>query len=124
MHSKGMIKGLPDCSSEINLCEHCIYGKQNRVSFTSKSIRAKGILELVHSDVFGPVSVASLRGSRYYVFFIDDFSRILWIYFLKNKLEAFERFLEFKVIVENQIKKKAKVLRTHNGGEFYGKDFD
>jgi len=55
------------------------------VSFPSSRKRAKNILELVHSDVFGPVKVPSLGTSVYYVSFIDDFSRNTWIYFLKNK---------------------------------------
>ena len=67
--------------------------------------------------------VPSPGGSRYYVSFIDDFSRMTWIYFLKKKLEVLERFLEFKDLVENQIDKKIKVLRTDNEREFCGKEF-
>jgi hypothetical protein len=91
------------------------------VRFPSRAIRENGILELVHSDVFGPVTVPSLSGSLYYVSFIDDFSRKTWIYFLRKKSEVFEKFKEFKALVENQTDKKIKVLRTDNGGEFYGK---
>jgi hypothetical protein len=83
-----------------------------------------GILELVHSDVFGPVSVPSLCVSLYYVSFIDDFSRNAWIYLLRKKSVVFEKLKEFKSLVENQIDKKIKVLRTNNGGEFCGKGFD
>jgi transposase InsO family protein len=54
----------------------------------------------------------------YYVSFIDDFSRKTWIYFLRNKSEVFERFKEFKALVENQTEKTIKVLRTDNGREF------
>ena len=74
--------------------------------------------------MFGFVSVPSLGGSRYYVSFIDEFSKMTWIYFLKKKLDAFERFLEFKSLVENQTNRKIKVLRTDNGGELCGKEFD
>ena len=63
--------------------------------------RAEGILNLVHSDVFGHVSVPSLGKSIYSVSFIDDFLRNTWIYFLRNKYEVFDRFKEFKAIVEN-----------------------
>ena len=52
MHRKGMVESLPDCSSEFDFYEHCIYGKQNHVRFPSKSTREKGVLELVHNDVF------------------------------------------------------------------------
>ena len=70
------------------------------------------------------VSVPSLEGSRYYVSFIDDFFRMTWIHFLKNKLDVFKRFLEFKALVENQTDKKIKMLRANDGGEFYGKEFN
>jgi hypothetical protein len=62
-----------------------------------------------------------LGGSLYYVSSIDDFSRNTWIYFLSNKLEVFNKFKEFKSLVENQTDKKIKVLRTDNDGEFCGK---
>jgi hypothetical protein len=121
MHNKGMVEDFPECNLEVDFCEHCIYGKQSRVRFPSGATRENGILELVHSDVFGPVSVPSLGGSMYYVSFIDDFSRKTWIYFLRKKSEVFEKFKEFKSLVENQTDKKIKVLRTDNGGEFCGK---
>jgi hypothetical protein len=85
----------------VDFCEHCVYGKQSQVRFPSGATRANGILELVHSDVFGPVLVPSLGGSLYYVSFIDDFFRKTWIYFLRKKLEVFEKFEEFKSLVEN-----------------------
>ena len=72
------------------------------MSFPSGAKRANKILELVHSDVFGPASVPSLGKSVYYVSFIDDFSRNTWIYFLRRKSEAFDRFKEFKALLENQ----------------------
>ena len=60
----------------------------------------------------------------YYVSVIDDFSRNKWIYFLRKKFEVFDRFKEFKTLVENQTEKKIKVLRTNNGGEFCKKEFE
>ena len=60
----------------------------------------------------------------YYVSFIDEFSRNTWIYFLKKKSEVFDRFKEFKALVENQTKKKIKMLRTDNGGDFCNKEFE
>ena len=78
----------------------------------------------MHSDVFGPVIVPSLGKSMYYVSFIDDFSRNIWIYFLQKKSEVFAKFKEFKALVENQSEKKIKVLRKDNGGEFCGNEFE
>ena len=70
------------------------------------------------------VKVPSLGKSVYYVSSIDDFSRNTWIYFLKKKFEVFDRFKEFKALVENQTEKKIKVLRTNNGGEFCSKELE
>ena len=94
------------------------------MSFPSSAKRANKILELVHSDVFGPVSVPSLGKSVYYVSFIYEFSRNTWIYFLRKKSEVFDKFKEFKALVENQTEKKINTLRTDNGGEFCSKEFE
>jgi hypothetical protein len=67
--------------------------------------------------------VPSLGKNVYYVSFIDDFSRKTWIYFLINKSKVFDKFKEFKALVENQTEKKIKVLRTDNGGELCGNEF-
>jgi transposase InsO family protein len=72
----------------------------------------------MHSDVCGPMTTTSLSGYVYYVSFIDDFSRKTWIYFLKTKSEVFNKFKEFKALVENISEKKINILRSDNGGEF------
>ena len=116
LHSKGMVEGVSNCTPDFDFCEHCIYGKQNRLRFPSGVTRAKGILNLIHSDVFGPVPVPSLGKFMYYVSFIDDFSRNTWIYFPRKKSKVSDKFKEFKALVENQTEKKKKILRTDNGG--------
>ena len=68
--------------------------------------------------------IQPLGKSVYYVSFIDDLSRNTWIYFLRNKSQVFDKFKEFKALVENQKEKKIKVLRTDNGCEFYGNEFE
>jgi hypothetical protein len=68
-----MVGGMSNCTLDFDFCEHCIYGKHNQVRFPSGATREKGILELIHSDVFGPVPVPSLGKSMYYISFIDDF---------------------------------------------------
>ena len=71
------------------------------MSFPSGGKRLKHILELVHSDMFGPMKVPSLGKCVYHVSFIDDFSRNTQIYFLKKKFDVFDMFKEFKALVEN-----------------------
>jgi hypothetical protein len=56
MHNKGMVEGFPKCKLEVDFCEYCIYGKQNQIRFPYGVTREKEVLELVHSDVFSPVT--------------------------------------------------------------------
>ena len=103
LHRKGMVRGLPLIEKLDSLCEGCILSKQHRESFPfKKSIRAKAPLEIVHSDLCGPMQTPSLASSHYMLTFIDDFTRKTWVYFLKNKSEVFEKFYNFKAPVENQ----------------------
>ena len=74
-------------------------------------------------DVCRPMSSSSLSGYVYYVSFIDGFSRNTWIYFLKGKSEVFSNFKEYKALVENQMDRKIKTLRSDNGREFASKGF-
>jgi hypothetical protein len=81
-------------------------------------------LELVHSDVCGPMPSTSLSGCVYYVSFIDVYSHNTWVYFLKSKDEVLGKFKEFKALVENISKRKIKILRSDNGGEYTSKEFE
>lgn len=82
LHSKKVLPGLK-CVN-MDFCESCVYGKQKRVSFvkTGKKNKKKK-LELVHTDVWGLAQGSSLGGSHYYVTFIHDTTRKVWVYFLK-----------------------------------------
>ena len=123
-HSKFMVEGMYNFSLDVDFYENYVYGKQKRVTFLPSATRDEGIVQLVHSDVFGPVLVPSLGKYVCYVSFIYDFSRNTWIYFLRKKYEVFDRFKEFKALVENQTKKTIKVLRKDNGREFRGNKFE
>jgi hypothetical protein len=92
LHDKCMVECMSNFSLDFDLCEHYVYGKQNQVIFPSSATRVEGILQLVHNDVFGPMSVPSLGKFVFYVSFIDDFLRNTWIYFLSNKYEVCDRF--------------------------------
>jgi len=91
-------------------------GNNVKKHFLRSESRSWEILDLIHSDVCGPILVKSLRASLYYVTFIDDFSCKTWIYFMKSKDEVFDKFQEFKAEVENIKGKKIKILRYDNGG--------
>ena len=81
-------------------------------------------LQLVHSDVCGPMPVDSLGGHKYFVMFIDDYSRCCMIYFLKHKSEVFAKFKEFEGITTNDSGFKIGRLRTDNGREYISSEFE
>lgn len=126
MMHQGAVEGLT-CSGKLScdeLCEVCCEGKQARLSFKNTGNRAKSRLEMVHADLCGPMEVPSLAGSRYFLLFEDDFTRMGFVYFLKNKDQAMGFFKEFKEMVENQTNTKIKGLRSDNGGEFCSIEFE
>ncbi|GJX27363.1 transposable element [Tanacetum coccineum] len=113
---QGLLKGLS--SFKLYLCDHCINGKTTRVKFGTTIHKTQGILDYVHSDVWGPSKTISLGGRHYYVTFVDDFSRRVWVYPLKTKDEVLGVFIKWKKMMENQTCRKIKHLRTDNGGEY------
>ena len=104
-------------------CEQCVYGKHKRVSFKSAVHNTKGILDYVHSDLWGPSRKTSIGGSNYLLTFIDDYSRKVWCYFIKNKDDVFDVFLQWKTMIEKKTGRSIKTLRTDNGLEFVEKKF-
>jgi hypothetical protein len=95
-----MVTCLPEFGAEHQgVCRGCALGKNAKEAFPSSDSRPKRILDLVHSDVYGPMSIPSSSGYLYYVTFIDDYSRRAWIFFMKTKDEVFSRFREFKALV-------------------------
>jgi transposase InsO family protein len=98
-------------------------GKYAWRPFPPSEHRSKGVLDLIHSDVCGLMRVESVSGFKYFVLFIDDYSKKTWIYFLKTKDEVFDRFQEFRALVENQTSRKIRVLRFDNRGEYTSKEF-
>ena len=106
------------------VCKGCAQGKDTKNPYPSSNSKAKGILDIVHSDVCGPMQTTSSSRYGYYASFLEDYSHKTWIYFLKKKDEVFERFKEFKALVQNFSKKRIKILRSDNGGEFTSSEFN
>ena len=90
--------GLLNSLQEIQLpqCESCLEGKMTKRPFGAKGRRVVQLLELVHTDVCGPMNVSARGGYEYYVTFIDDYSRYGYIYLMHRKSETFEKFQEFR----------------------------
>ena len=109
--------------SDFLVCEHFLYGKQAVNSHSLVSKKQCEPLELVHSDVCGPMPTVSLGGANYFVTFIDDFSRKVWAYPLKRKDEVLSVFKKFVTLVETETGKKVKCLCSDNNGEYILKSF-
>jgi hypothetical protein len=93
------------------ICKGHAQGKNKKKPFPSNNNKAKGSLDIIHTNICGPMVATLLSGYVYYVSFIDYFSRNTWIYFLKVKRDIFNKFKEFKVLVENLSEKKINILR-------------
>ena len=97
MKKNNLVKGLPELEDEPLKCVAYQYGKQTRLPFQqSKAWKATQKLQLVHNDAGGLMKTPSLNGSKYYIAFIDDYSRMCQIYFMKFKYEVVNIFIKFK----------------------------
>lgn len=105
-------------------CETCHKAKIHQLPYKTSAERAKEKLELVHSDICGPMRTASKQGAKYFVTFIDDKTRFVHVEFLKAKSEVFEAFMKFKSLAENASGCKIKTLRTDNAKEYLSKKFN
>ena len=117
-------EGLLGPLAKVNLptCEHCLAGKSTRKPF-GKGIRATVPLELIHSDVCGPMNVKARHGASYFITFIDDFTRCGHVYLVSHKSEVLDCFRQFMNLVENQMVRTIKTLRTNHGREYLSKQF-
>ena len=85
--------------------------------------RTQGILDYVHTGVWSPTKVTSLGGMQYFVKFVDDFFRKVWVYTMKHKDEVLNVFLKWKKMIETQTGRKIRRLRSDNGGEYKSDSF-
>ncbi|KAJ2911310.1 hypothetical protein MD484_g9104, partial [Candolleomyces efflorescens] len=100
------------------ICEPCLAGKMHSSFFPSTGHRAAAPLNLIHSDLSGPMSVSTPEGYRYWVTFIDDHTRFQVVMLLKQKSGVFSAFQSFKVLAENQLGRSIKALHDDKGGEY------
>ncbi|PKU64810.1 Retrovirus-related Pol polyprotein from transposon TNT 1-94 [Dendrobium catenatum] len=105
-------------------CHICNTSKQHKLVFEHSVNKTSSVLDLIHSDVWGPAPMVSNSGFLYYVIFIDDYSRFTWLFPMKQKSEVFNIFVSFKAQVENLTSHKIKRLRTDGGGEYLNKSFN
>ncbi|KAL0294483.1 UNVERIFIED_CONTAM: Transposon Ty2-GR1 Gag-Pol polyprotein [Sesamum radiatum] len=120
--SKDRIRRLVDSKNleidnldHLPTCESCLKGKMTKKPFVGQSAIANGLLDLVHTDVCGPLSIPARGGFSYFITFTDDHSRYGYVYLMRYKSEAFGRFKEYRLEVENQTNRKIKAFRSDRG---------
>ena len=106
-----------------NICKSCLLGKMTKLTFKGNGKRASGHLDLMHTDVCALMSTHPRGGFIYFITFTSDFSRYGYLYVMKYKSEAFEKFKEFRIEVEKQFGRSIKTLISDRGGEYLSQEF-
>lgn len=122
---RGLLGNKDQCSyHNLHLdCSTCKLGKGKTLPFATHGSHANACFEIIHSDVWGITPVPSHAQYKYFVSFIDDYSRFTWIYFLRTKAEVFNAFQKFLAYIETQFLTCIKVLRSDNGREYTAHEF-
>jgi len=113
---------VTDSKNEAAVCSDCQLAKSRQLPFPTSQTVTHSPLELVHSDIWTS-PVYSISGCKFYVIFVDDFSRYSWLFPLKHKSDMFDCFVKFKCLMENLLSCKLKRLQTDGGGEYTSHTF-
>jgi hypothetical protein len=126
MEKQNPIGGLPKFGTEevmLKVCEACQLGKQARHPFPTQTTHVSSKpLEMIHSDVW-TTKTMSIGGYKYYMSFINDHTKKVWVYFMKHKGEVFQHFLNFKVMVKEK-DVSIKCIRSDGRGEYFSNEFN
>ena len=101
----------------LGICEVCVESKITKKSCKPVE-RESELLSLIHSNLGDSKNTMTRGGKRFYITFIDDYSRYTRVYLIRNKDEAMDSFIKYKNEVENQLSKKIKRIRSNKGGEY------
>lgn len=113
-----MVNGIDMLNiGNVEFCESCVNAKITRVPFKTRT-KSKSILEIIHSDVCGPIDPCSYDGGNYFATFIDDYSGFIYTYIIKRKSEVYNCFREYAKLVQTKFNKRIGNLRCDNGGEY------
>lgn len=103
-------------------CETCLFGKQSKAHYPAKLYTESEPFNLIHSDIWGPSKVLNVNGCRWFVIFVDDHTRVTWIYLMKHKSELYQVLKTFILLIQNQFNTNVKNFRTDNGSEYLDKE--
>jgi hypothetical protein len=104
-------------------CNTCILAKSHTVSYPVSMNKSAIPFAFIHSNVWGPSPITTSSSHRWFVIFVDDYTRMTWLYLLKHKDEVFGVFKSFHIMVQTQFSAKIQILRFDNGGEYVNQQF-
>ena len=124
---ESLSKLYPDLFTKVDksrlVCDACEFGKHTRSTYAGIGLRSCEPFILIHSDVWGPCPVTSVSGFKWFVTFIDCYTRMTWIYMLRHKNEVLRCFQDFHKLVTNQFDARVRIIRTDNGTEYINSEF-
>lgn len=120
-----IIRAFPRLKKPDNVvCKQFQLGKMTKSIFKRKTYSSDDTLELVHTDLCGPIRVKTYCGDKYFIILVDDYSIMMNVMFLKEKYNLFQMFEWYLTIVEKETLKILKCLRSYKGGEFIYEEFN
>jgi hypothetical protein len=113
---KAMVRGIPSIEHVDEFCDGCAIGKQHRTPFPRATMfRSERQLQLMHTDLCGPITPPTAGGKKYFVLIVDDFSRYMWLELIRSKDEALRFFKKVKALAENEHGSKLLAFRSDRG---------
>ena len=112
---KRLFPSFHSCNNFLD-CESCVLVKSHKHSYSPSLSHTHKPFVLLNSDVWGPTPVFNSHGFSYFVLFVDDCTRMSWLYFLKHKSEVFDVFVTFYNMIVTQFHIQPQILRSDNGG--------
>ena len=95
----------------MGLCKNYQFGKMGKTSFKIKNYHSKEVLEILHADLCGPIGIESYNGDKFFILFVDDYSRMMTVMYLKENSKSFQKIKWYLARVEKETKKKGKMLK-------------
>jgi hypothetical protein len=112
INRKEAVREMPEISkSASTMCKHFLQRKKTRTEFRSKEYSMTKPLEIVHTNICGPVRTKGLNGKQYFMLLVDDYTRMNAVCFIKKKSYAFENFRMYKEMIEIEMDSRIKFLR-------------
>jgi len=124
MCKNNLLDGIPeDLGTEYLKCAICIQNKMHNMPFENKRTKATDILEIIHTDVNGPHMTTGYKGEKYFVSFIDDYSKLCKVYCISSKNQVYDCLVQYINEIENLTGKRIKKVRCDNGREYLNSKF-